>query len=145
MSDFCDPMDWSPPGTPLSVGFSRQGYCSGWPFPSALAFLLYSFGGKHFIHLFSRNSENLSPALSPGTRSSRPIVCLVLSKAHVPKVRLRVFPIHPVGFGRNLGVILDLSFSLTLCLTSHQVLIYFESILSLQSVHFSRRHSRVPV
>ena len=29
----CDPMDWSPPGS-LSMGFSRQEYWSGVPFPS---------------------------------------------------------------------------------------------------------------
>ena len=28
----CDPIDRSPPG-PLSMGFSRQKYWSGWPFP----------------------------------------------------------------------------------------------------------------
>ena len=28
----CDPIDCSPPG-PLSMGFSRQKYWSGWPFP----------------------------------------------------------------------------------------------------------------
>ena len=30
---FCDPMDYSPQA-PLSMGFPRQGYWSGWPFPS---------------------------------------------------------------------------------------------------------------
>ena len=30
---FCDPMDHGPPG-PLSIGFSRQEYWSGLPFPS---------------------------------------------------------------------------------------------------------------
>ena len=29
----CNPMECSPPG-PLSMEFSRQGYWSGWPFPS---------------------------------------------------------------------------------------------------------------
>ena len=29
----CKPVDCSPPG-PLSMGFSRQEYCSGLPFPS---------------------------------------------------------------------------------------------------------------
>ena len=74
VSDSCDPWTGARQA-PLSLGFSRQEYWSGWPFPPLLAFLLYSYWGKHFIHyLFSRNSENLSPALSPSTRSSRPIV-----------------------------------------------------------------------
>ena len=30
----CDPMDCSPPGYPLSMGFSRQEYWSGLPFLS---------------------------------------------------------------------------------------------------------------
>ena len=30
---FADPVDCSPPGPP-SMGFSRQEYWSGWPFPS---------------------------------------------------------------------------------------------------------------
>ena len=30
----CDPMDWSPPQAPLSMGFSRQEYWGGLPFPS---------------------------------------------------------------------------------------------------------------
>ena len=30
----CHPMDCSPPGSPLSMGFSRQEYWSGLPFPS---------------------------------------------------------------------------------------------------------------
>ena len=35
MSDsFCDSMTCSPSSTPLSMGFPRQGYCSGLPFPS---------------------------------------------------------------------------------------------------------------
>ena len=60
---------------PLSLGFSRQEHWGGWPFPSPLAFLLYSYWGKRFTHyLFSRNSGNLSPALSPSTRSSHLIV-----------------------------------------------------------------------
>ena len=29
-----DPMDWTPRQTPLSMGFSRQEYWSGLPFPS---------------------------------------------------------------------------------------------------------------
>ena len=31
---FCDPIGCSPPGSSVSVGFSRQGYWSGLPFPS---------------------------------------------------------------------------------------------------------------
>ena len=30
----CDPMDCSPPGSSVCVGFSRQEYWSGLPFPS---------------------------------------------------------------------------------------------------------------
>ena len=30
----CDPRDGSPPGSPLSLGFSRQEHWSGLPFPS---------------------------------------------------------------------------------------------------------------
>ena len=30
----CNPMNCSPPGSSLSMGFSRQEYCSGLPFPS---------------------------------------------------------------------------------------------------------------
>ena len=30
----CEPMDCSPPGSSLSMEFSRQDYCSGLPFPS---------------------------------------------------------------------------------------------------------------
>ena len=30
----CDPMECSPPGSPMSMGFSRQEYWSGLPFPS---------------------------------------------------------------------------------------------------------------
>ena len=30
----CDPMDCSPPVSPLSMEFSRPEYWSGWPFPS---------------------------------------------------------------------------------------------------------------
>ena len=33
MSDSCGPMDCGPPG-PLSMGFSRQEYWSGLPFPT---------------------------------------------------------------------------------------------------------------
>ena len=29
MVSLCDPMDCSPPGSPLSMGFSRLEYCSG--------------------------------------------------------------------------------------------------------------------
>ena len=31
---FCDPLDCSPPQSPLSMGFPRQEYWSGLPFPS---------------------------------------------------------------------------------------------------------------
>ena len=31
---FCDSMDYSPPGSPLSMGFPRQEYWSGLPLPS---------------------------------------------------------------------------------------------------------------
>ena len=31
---FCDPMDRGPPGSSLSMEFSRQEYWSGLPFPS---------------------------------------------------------------------------------------------------------------
>ena len=31
---FCDPMDCRPPGSSLSMGFSRQEYWNGLPFPS---------------------------------------------------------------------------------------------------------------
>ena len=31
---FCDPMDWAAHKAPLSMGFSRQEYWSGLPFPS---------------------------------------------------------------------------------------------------------------
>ena len=34
MSNFCNPMDRSLPGSSESMGFSRQGYWSGLPFPS---------------------------------------------------------------------------------------------------------------
>ena len=30
----CNPVDYSPPGSSLSMEFSRQEYWSGWPFPS---------------------------------------------------------------------------------------------------------------
>ena len=32
----CDPIDGSPPGSPPSLGFSRQEYWSGLPFPSPM-------------------------------------------------------------------------------------------------------------
>ena len=32
----CDPIDSSPLGSPLSLGFSRQEHWSGWPFPSPM-------------------------------------------------------------------------------------------------------------
>ena len=31
---FCDPLDYSPPGSSLSIEFFRQGYWRGLPFPS---------------------------------------------------------------------------------------------------------------
>lgn len=34
VSDFCEPKDCNPPGTSLSMEFSRQGHWSGSPFPS---------------------------------------------------------------------------------------------------------------
>jgi len=34
MSNYCDPMDCSPPGSSVHGIFSRQEYWSGFPFPS---------------------------------------------------------------------------------------------------------------
>ena len=39
----CDPIDGSPPGSP-SLGFSRQEYWSGLPFPSPIYALVYCIG-----------------------------------------------------------------------------------------------------
>ena len=36
MATLCDPIDGSPPGSPLSLGFSRQEHWSGLPFPSPM-------------------------------------------------------------------------------------------------------------
>ena len=35
-STLCDPIDGSPPGSPILGGFSRQEYWSGLPFPSPM-------------------------------------------------------------------------------------------------------------
>ena len=43
---FCDPMDCSPPGSSLSMGFPRQEYWSGLPFPFPL-----SKGFKIWLHI----------------------------------------------------------------------------------------------
>ena len=53
----CDPMDCSPPG-PLSMGFSRQEYWSGLPFP--------------FQGIFLTQGSNPSPALQADSLPSEP-------------------------------------------------------------------------
>ena len=55
-----DPMDCSPPQTPLSMGFSRQEYWSGLPCPSP-------------GDLPDLGIESGSPALQAGSLSSEPL------------------------------------------------------------------------
>ena len=57
MSDSCDPMDYSPPGS--SLGFPKQEYRSGLPFPSP-------------GHLPNPGIEPMSPALAGRIPTTEP-------------------------------------------------------------------------
>ena len=54
----CDPIDGSPPRLPLSLGFSRQEYWSGLPFPSPeeISSLSHSIVVLCFFALFMRKA-----------------------------------------------------------------------------------------
>lgn len=59
-----------------------------------------------------------------------------LIKSIVPKAQLIIFPTHPVRFDGNLGVILDIFFSFTLCPIPCQLLIYFKNVSPFKPVYF---------
>ena len=144
MSDSCDPMGWSLPG-PSVLGI-LQARTLGWvaiSFSTCFLTLLLLGEALHSLPILQKLWQFESSPLPEHQEFTSD--CLVLSETHRPKVKLMVFPIHAVRFGRNLGIILGIFTSLTLCLISYQVLLCFKNILSLQSVRFSRRHSQVLV
>ena len=57
-STLCDPIDGSPPRLPPSLGFSRQEYWSGLPFPSPeeISSLSHSIVVLYFFALFMRKA-----------------------------------------------------------------------------------------
>ena len=69
----CDPIDGSPPGSPI-LGFSRQEHWSGLPFPSPTDFPGGS-GGTESV--YNAGDMGSSPGLgrSPGKGNDNPLQC----------------------------------------------------------------------
>ena len=68
MSNSCDSMDYSPPGC-QSMGFSRQKYWSGLPFPSPGG--LPDLDGTHVCYIYLHWEVDSLPLMPPGQSTVR--------------------------------------------------------------------------
>jgi len=83
----CEPIDCSPPGSSVSMGFSRQEYWSGLPFPSPGDL---PNPGSNRVSCIAGRQFNLWATREASTRTLIPLVRAPPSWAnHLPKIKLK--------------------------------------------------------